>query len=671
MPNPKPNEIKSIDERKDSIEESASTGNSKTNRRPEPLYTNEGQLRYPFEEAGDFLKFPRKQLYRQNSQLAVLLSDPDKYMTVEIVKNNQNEKDDESVVTVPVPKIDIIDDKQSEAKEPDKKRLQVTLERKPNPEPGCETHIEVKAVIHDKQKRELFEGRYSESAQLTVIGHRLLDVSRNSEFLLSDVDAVCDILCSNDLEVVDEAVVFRAAHRWIRFQSNIKLDHASKVLKCVRFGLINPRDLVKCYKQSESFGLLEDSLVQRKLFEGLVWSTAAHFGLKHLVTKLKPEPRRPFSYKADYPSSPLAYSPTSSDTSLDYSPIITPKTDDTLQSKFVNGHNTVIIIGGITDKSTVSNGSQVLCYSPNSNSWNDMKPFPTSISSAAACYVETADGRFKGLYVTGGCQKTNSQEYNNVTPISFAWKYHPETKLWTRLATMSQARMNHCLVWVPQRLNGSYGIILAIGGANGQRSLLSEVEAYNLETNEWTSVAELPRPMKDFAAIYHDGKVWVCGGYSDRMLITEKQGIMDTVMTFKWSEKTWTIQKLLRIPRKQASLVSFENVVYIIGGITSTNGQLESVSAIDFITSDMTTWKHLTDLPTPRFSCACFISKNFNLTVVSGMKLDENGERKTSTNIVESYNLKSKRWMSHVENLPKSVEGFCWASAPIKAFQND
>lgn len=80
-----------------------------------------------------------------------------------------------------------------------------------------------------------------------------------------------------------------------------------------------------------------------------------------------------------------------------------------------------------------------------------------------------------------------------------------------------------CFAFVSHRRASFFACCLdkhlyVIGGRN-ETGYLSSVEAYNLETNEWSYVSSLPQPLAAHAGAVHNGKIYISGqltelGYS-------------------------------------------------------------------------------------------------------------------------------------------------------------
>lgn len=74
--------------------------------------------------------------------------------------------------------------------------------------------------------------------------HNFQDVMESEEFLLLAVEQLCDIISSDELNVVSEEDVFSSVMRWVHFNTNDRSTYLKQILKHVRLPLLNARFLV-------------------------------------------------------------------------------------------------------------------------------------------------------------------------------------------------------------------------------------------------------------------------------------------------------------------------------------------------------------------------------------------------------------------------------------------
>jgi len=90
---------------------------------------------------------------------------------------------------------------------------------------------------------------------------------------------------------------------------------------------------------------------------------------------------------------------------------------------------------------------------------------------------------------------------------------------------------------------------------------LQTVEKYDIDTNTWSPVAQLPTPRSDLAAVAHGGKIFIFGGCSST-------GVTGEVDMYDPQTNTWTTTGLMPMSTARASFVAGHSggKVYAIGG---------------------------------------------------------------------------------------------------------
>ncbi|CAM9279773.1 unnamed protein product [Lampetra planeri] len=100
------------------------------------------------------------------------------------------------------------------------------------------------------------------------------------------------------------------------------------------------------------------------------------------------------------------------------------------------------------------------------------------------------------LYIVGGVCGVQKQV------VDSCFCYSVENNSWSKMAGPSQPRFNLSLVGLDSRL-------YAIGG-ECERTVMSSVETYHLDSGRWTFAAHLPRPAAGAACTKAMGRLFVC-----------------------------------------------------------------------------------------------------------------------------------------------------------------
>ncbi len=210
-----------------------------------------------------------------------------------------------------------------------------------------------------------------------------------------------------------------------------------------------------------------------------------------------------------------------------------------------------VIVGayGFSPSPVPGNTNQTRLYNINTDSWSTGAPAPLP-ARAEAAYGDTTHGGF--LYVIGGG--------DSGVPLPNLERYDPVLDAWTTLAPMNAARAGAAAAVIDDG-------IFVIGGrqsTNGPCSggpYLQTVEKYDIDTNTWSPVAQLPTPRSDLAAVAHGGKIFVFGGCSST-------GVTGEVDMYDPQTNTWTTTGLMPMSTARASFVAGHSggKVYAIGG---------------------------------------------------------------------------------------------------------
>ncbi len=208
-----------------------------------------------------------------------------------------------------------------------------------------------------------------------------------------------------------------------------------------------------------------------------------------------------------------------------------------------------VIVGAYGFSSSLGgNTNQTRLYNISTDSWSTgtAAPLPARADAASG---DTTHGGF--LYVIGGG--------NSGVALSDLQRYDPVLDAWATLTSMNMARAGAAAAVIDDGIFVIGGRQSTSGPCSGG-PYLTTVEKYDIDTDTWSAVAQLPSARSDLAAVAHGGKIYVFGGCSDT-------GVTREVDMYDPQTNTWTTG-LMPMPTARASLVaghSGDNV-YAIGG---------------------------------------------------------------------------------------------------------
>lgn len=143
----------------------------------------------------------------------------------------------------------------------------------------------------------------------------------------------------------------------------------------------------------------------------------------------------------------------------------------------------------------------------------------------------------------------------------------------------------------------------------GGRESPNVVEAYDYNTNTWSTVSNGPEQFNHFQATTYEGLIWVIGAFEDNVYPVETPE--EFIWIFDPASNEWIQGPSIPVARRRGSagLVVYNNKFYVAGGNTigHDGGYVPWLDEYDPVTN---TWTALTDAPNAR--------DHFHATVVDG-----------------------------------------------------
>ncbi len=206
-------------------------------------------------------------------------------------------------------------------------------------------------------------------------------------------------------------------------------------------------------------------------------------------------------------------------------------------------------------------------YDPATDTWTQKADMPTPRSFLSTSVM---DGK---IYAIGGMSNSNEQWRLETVEV-----YDPATDTWAKARDITHARSCTAISVV----NGE---IYAIGGRgwsgvqNEPDPYLSSVEVFNLKTNQWQEITEMPTPRTSHTASIVDGKVYVIGGYIQE---DKKYKNLGTIEIYDPATDCWTQAPDMLIGRSGHMTEVVDGQIYIFGGDSDgAEGPLTSVEVYD------------------------------------------------------------------------------------------
>jgi N-acetylneuraminic acid mutarotase len=204
--------------------------------------------------------------------------------------------------------------------------------------------------------------------------------------------------------------------------------------------------------------------------------------------------------------------------------------------------------------------------------WTAATPMPLARSELNAA---VANDR---LYVAGGIAQFGATPAFQV--------YDPADDSWRSLAPMPEPRHHFGMAALDGRIYVSGGYRDLPFGADTARA---EVWAYDVETDRWSEMADLPAPRAAHAMVAMHGGLFVVGGVGPEPA---------TVFTYDFEVERWSnLATPLPTLREHLTAVARDGRIYVIGGRWSGQGNLAAVEIFDPAAG---TWSAGADMSTRR-----------------------------------------------------------------------
>jgi len=183
--------------------------------------------------------------------------------------------------------------------------------------------------------------------------------------------------------------------------------------------------------------------------------------------------------------------------------------------------------------------------------------------------------------------------------------------------------------------------IFLLGGFTPPGSVTAAVERYQISTNTWTTVADMPlgRQHVQTAVDIEAGKLFVLGGYPSTV-IDLFQGQVE-LFIYDIASDSWSRGADLPTPRGAGTSQVVGHEVFIIGGMDDAGNILDTVESYNMRTNTWTTG--YPRMPTPREHLASGLVNNDTIVVFGGRAVSIT----SGMNATESFNTNTGQWTIH------------------------
>ncbi len=227
--------------------------------------------------------------------------------------------------------------------------------------------------------------------------------------------------------------------------------------------------------------------------------------------------------------------------------------------------------------------------------WLAVAPVGRAEVTGVCAEVEVGGAVQGQVFVFGG--------RNGSTVLNDLYVYDPLTDSWAARTPMPTARAGIGAAWVPPRTAQDSSLIYVVGGRDGSiphtGTALDVLEAYDVISDTWSTMAPMPVPMMDvYSTVYYSDthKIYVIGGY-------DGSNVSNAVQIYDVAADSWSVGATMPTARSNLLAGICRGQIHAIGGFAGPAGpspgpEYDVNEAYDPATNTWTTG--YSPLPEPR-----------------------------------------------------------------------
>ncbi len=260
----------------------------------------------------------------------------------------------------------------------------------------------------------------------------------------------------------------------------------------------------------------------------------------------------------------------------------------------------IYLIGGFDRHENLGGRARALStvdvYDTQTNTWHTAANMPTPrVASQTAVFSNE-------IYVFGGYDRQGPRG-------AFRYKknvemYDTATDTWVKKRNMPTLRENFTTAVVNGKIYVIGGRVqdkrLGAGAATGL------VEVYDPLTNRWEKRADMPTERGETSAVVVDGKIYVIGGYTWRMVPGLRERFVSSIEEYNPKTDRWRELPDLPMFKGWFATVAVDNEIYTIGGIDLDNG-LQRISDVDVYNPSANKWRKIEPMTIPATTTAVVV----------------------------------------------------------------
>uniref|UniRef100_A0A4W4HFL8 BACK domain-containing protein n=1 Tax=Electrophorus electricus TaxID=8005 RepID=A0A4W4HFL8_ELEEL len=224
------------------------------------------------------------------------------------------------------------------------------------------------------------------------------------------------------------------------------------------------------------------------------------------------------------------------------------------------------------------------------------------------------------LYVVGG-----RHYYGETDTLKCTYRYDPIQNSWERLANMHERRSSFALLVLDEK-------IYAIGGDRDSEVNVESVEVYCPNTNLWRLVHPLDQCLSGHAASVLNGEIFISGGFDCRFQC------LVSMLLYHPDKGTMCLADMSQ-SRAQHCMETFQDYLYVAGGVSAADGQLVDQLACEFYDPVGDIWAAIMPMSVPHVSAASAVLEG-KIYILGGYSQKDYSD----TKLVHRYDTATQHW---------------------------
>lgn len=381
------------------------------------------------------------------------------------------------------------------------------------------------------------------------IARNLMQISKDGTLHLLTYEQMINCL-NNDRLCIREIEIFQITWDWLK-QDSSHNDHAVRLMKLIRFPLINPSDLVQHVQKVEL--MMSTPELRQMVLSALNYHVVPHSQplLNTSSTQLRSFVERLISVggREIHPNPCLHDEILVFDSRITANSLLNRSEITTLPSalshmQVVVFNNFLYVLGGCTTQCAHGESAvnSVLRYDPRFNTWFQVA---SMLNKRAYFFAGALNNK---IYSVGGKFKDGS--------LATAEKYDPTENTWELIAPMPMSYHAHA--------GAVYDDHIYISGGYSGNHFTPDMQRYDPVTNQWEDMAPMLTPRGWHVMCAAQDRLFVFGGCN----LNVSQQAQPVVQSECYDPEAdqWTIIAPLSISHKEASCVVYNDQIYVLGG---------------------------------------------------------------------------------------------------------